>query len=92
LHTTSEHTVGVHPVSTVFFLLGYALALPAAFRMRDIVAQQHRLALAGHQAGLTLASVGWLLRGSVSIAVIHLAWAIGVRVWFALGARRPAPR
>ena len=72
----------MHPLSTILFLLGYALALPVAARMPQVVAQQHRLALTGHQVGVGIATVGWLVRGSIVIVVIHLAWLIGVRLWF----------
>lgn len=78
----------MHPVSTVLFLLGYGLALPIVARLTAAVAQQHRLAIIGHQVGMTIAAVGWLLRGRVVFALVHLAWMIGVRIWFA--ARAPA--
>jgi len=75
----------VHPVSTALFLIGYGLALPIALRMSAIVAQQHRLSFVGHQLGVGIALLGWALRGSVMIAVIHALWLVGVRVWFHLG-------
>ncbi|MGF1598290.1 MAG: hypothetical protein ACFCVK_15375 [Acidimicrobiales bacterium] len=77
----------VHPVSTALFLLGYGLALPIGLRMVPIVAQQHRLAFAGHQVGVVIVLVGWLLRGSVGIAVIHALWLVGARIWFSWAAR-----
>ena len=73
----------MHPLSTVLFILGYGLGLPIAFRMVAVVQGQHRLALAGHQVGMTVAALGWLVRGSVAVAIGHLAWMIGVRLWFA---------
>jgi hypothetical protein len=76
----------VHPASTVLFLIGYFLAIPIAFRMPRVVEQQHRLALTGHQVGVTLAMLGWLSRGAVTMAVIHVVWMIGVRVWFSANA------
>ena len=69
-------------MTTALFLLGYGLAIPIAMRMTSIVAQQHRVALAGHQIGVGLAFLAWLLRGSLVIAVIHLFWLVGVRFWF----------
>ncbi len=78
----------MHPLSTILFLLGYALALPVALRMPEVVAKQHRLAFTGHQLGVGVATLGWLIRGSFVIAVIHLAWLIGVRVWFSADAGR----
>lgn len=75
----------MHPLSTVLFLLGYSLAIPIGMRMVSIVATQQRLAVTGHQFGVVLALVGWLLRGSLVIALIHVAWLIGVRLWFQYG-------
>lgn len=72
----------MHPLTTILFLLGYALALPVAARMPQVVAQQHRLALTGHQVGVATATLGWLVRGSIVIVVIHVAWMVGVRLWF----------
>ena len=82
------HPQGVHPVSTALFLLGYGLAIPIGLRMTTIVARQHRIALTGHQLGVVIALLGWLLRGSIVIVAIHALWLIGVRVWFQLGAER----
>ena len=76
----------MHPVSTALFLVGYGLAIPIGLRMTTIVAHQQRLALTGHQVGVGLALLAWLLRGSITIAIIHVLWLVGVRVWFALGA------
>jgi len=75
----------VHPVSTALFILGYALALPIGSRMAAIVAQQHRLSFVGHQIGVAIATLGWLIRGNVVITVIHVVWLIGVRLWFHQG-------
>lgn len=72
----------MQPVSTLLFFVGYLLAVPIAFRMPSVVAKQHRIALTGHQLGVFLATAGWLSRGGVVIAAIHIAWMIGVRVWF----------
>lgn len=81
----------MHPVTTALFLLGYGLAIPIAMRMTSIVAQQHRLALAGHQIGVGVAFLGWLLRGSLMIAVIHVVWLAGVRFWFHLSRPQKQP-
>lgn len=74
----------MHPLSTALFLLGYGLALPIGARLATVVAGQNRLAMWGHQAGVLLAGVGWLLRGQVLMAVIHGAWLIGASIWFGL--------
>ena len=75
----------MHPASTAFLILGYALALPIGMRMASIVSQQHRLAFTGHQVGVGLALLGWVIRGSIMISLIHVVWLVGVRLWFQLG-------
>ncbi|MEM7273245.1 MAG: hypothetical protein AAF547_09220 [Actinomycetota bacterium] len=74
----------MHPVSTAFFLLGYGLSLPIATRLAAVVAGQHRLAMWGHQLGMVLAAVGWLLRGQVLVGVGHILWMTGAGIWFRL--------
>ena len=64
------------------FFVGYLLAVPIALRMTSVVARQHRMALTGHQAGVGIATIGWLTRGAFIVALIHVAWMIGVRLWF----------
>lgn len=72
----------MHPVSTALFLVGYGLAVPIAFRMSTVVARQHRLAVWGHQLGVLTATLGWIIRGGIAVAVIHLAWMALVATWF----------
>lgn len=72
----------MHPISTALFLVGYGLALPIATRLPTVVANQNRLAIYGHQLGLLIAAFGWVLRGGVVIAVLHLAWMAIASVWF----------
>jgi hypothetical protein len=81
----------VHPLSTALFLVGYALALPLARRLPSIVTQQQRLAFAGHQLGVLVALIGWLSRGGYTVALAHLAWLIGTRIWFGLSGRSRHP-
>ena len=76
----------VQPASTLLFFVGYLLALPIALRMSTVVDQQHRLAMTGHQIGVAIATIGWLTRGSVVIAIIHIVWMVGVRLWFSANA------
>lgn len=81
----------MHPLSTALFLLGYSLALPIGARLASVVADQKRLAMWGHQAGVLLATLGWLLRGQVLVAVIHGAWLAGAYAWFGFRTRRRTP-
>lgn len=69
-------------MSTALFILGYALALPIAAKMSAIVERQSRLALFGHQAGIMIATFGWLTRGSVLVAVGHVLWLLIAYAWF----------
>ena len=78
-------------MTTALFLLGYGLAIPIAMRMTKIVAQQHRLAFAGHQVGVGIALLAWVLRGSIMIAAIHVAWLGGVRLWFHVSRPKEQP-
>ncbi len=77
----------MHPLSTALFLLGYGLALPIAARLTTVVGRQQRLAMRGHQAGVLLATLGWVLRGQILVAGIHVLWLIGAYAWFEL--KRP---
>ena len=76
----------MHPVSTALFLLGYGLALPIGAKLPVIIRQQRRVALAGHQIGVIIALCGWVLRGSLAMAVFHFLWLIVARLWFRYGA------
>lgn len=82
----------MHPLSTALFLLGYALALPIASRLPTIVGRQQRLAILGHQFGVLLAAMGWLLRGQVMVAVLHGIWLAIVYGWFEIAAGRSRSR
>lgn len=78
----------MHPLSTVLFLAGYGLALPLAARLSAIIAARQRLAFAGHQVGVVVALIGWLARGSIVMALLHVVWAVAARIWFASSERR----
>ncbi len=82
------HTGGVAPVSVPLLLLGYALALPIGMKLNKVVAQQHRLALLGHQIGIVLAVAGWAVRGRPVMAFLHVLWLLGARAWFEMTGRR----
>lgn len=69
-------------MSTALFILGYALALPIAAKMTTIVERQNRLAILGHQIGIMLATLGWILRGAVFVAIAHGLWLAIAYAWF----------
>lgn len=78
----------MHPVSTALFIVGYALSLPIAFRMAAVATGQHRAAFAGHQIGVVVALLGWIITGRIMMAVLHGLWLVGARLWFSLGRNR----
>lgn len=85
----------MHPLSTALFLLGYALAIPVAMRMPTVVARQNRLGLFGHQAGMMVAGLGWLLRGQILVTVAHGIWLAIAYGWFQINSTprsRPSRR
>lgn len=79
----------MHPGSTALFLIGYGFSLPVLFRLRDVLGSGNRLALFGHQVGMLLAALGWMLRGQVGIALVHFTWLIVARVLSARSRVRP---
>jgi len=82
----------VHPLSTALFLLGYALAIPIAIKMSVVVERQNRLGLLGHQTGIMIATLGWVLRGAIFVAVGHVLWLALAYAWFThLGPGRRSP-
>lgn len=79
----------MHPISTALFILGYALALPIAAKMSTVVERQARLGLLGHQLGIMIALLGWLMRGSIFVAIAHGLWLAIAYAWFTyLGPQR----
>lgn len=76
---------GVHPLSTVLFALGYGMALPVLAQIRVVWHRQRRYAMVMHQAGFVLAALGWLLRGRVALAVLHLLGLVIIKIAWSLG-------
>lgn len=70
----------MHPASTALFLIGYGFSLPVLLRVVTVLRSGNRLALYGHQVGMFLAALGWLLRGQVGVAGLHLVWMIVLRL------------
>ena len=73
----------MNPVALALFLAGYGFALPVLTRWNRLPAKYKAHALTGHQFGIMLAAVGWLVRGRALIAGVHIAWLIVAR--FTLG-------
>ena len=38
----------------------------------------------GHQTGVLIAGLGWVLRGQVVVALLHAVWLIAAGFWFRL--------
>lgn len=81
----------MHPVSAALLLLGYAIALPIAFRIGRIISTQNRIGLLGHQFGVMVAAIGWAVRGSYPVAAAHIGWLVVARIAFALFGARSKP-
>ena len=75
----------MHPLATALLIVGYGLAIPITTRLPTVVARQQRLAMWGHQAGILVATLGWLLRGTILVAAAHGLWLAIAYVWFELG-------
>lgn len=82
----------MNPIATTLFLAGYGLALPIGSRLRAVVAEQHRLAMVGHQVGVLIATLGWVVRGRLLLAFVHLVWLTAAATWFAVSPRLPSRR
>ncbi len=72
----------MNPIGIALLLVGYALVVPIATKMRRVVESQNRLALSGHQLGIVLVCLGWAVGGRVQMIWIHLLWAVVAIIWF----------
>lgn len=78
----------MHPLSTAVILLGSAIAVPIAFKFATVAKNGNRLAFAGHQTGVLVALLGWLLSGRISIGVGHAVWFAAAQGWYSWTNRR----
>ncbi len=51
-------------------------------KIGTVVRKQNRLAMLGHQFGLLIAGLGWIVGGRPQLIWIHLLWAVAAIVWF----------
>ena len=79
----------MNPIATALLLVGYGLALPIGMRLQTVVADQHRLAMWGHQVGVLIAAFGWVVRGAVLMAALHVGWLLLAGAWFGFSPRMP---
>jgi hypothetical protein len=78
----------VNPIGIALLLVGYLLVVPVATKMRHVVENQNRLALSGHQFGILVVCLGWMVGGRVQLIWVHLLWAVVAVVWFNWSATR----
>ncbi len=78
----------MNPIGIVLLLVGYVLVVPIATRMNRVVKSQNRLALTGHQFGILVVCLGWMVGGRAPLIWIHLLWAVVAAVWFNWSATR----
>jgi hypothetical protein len=82
----------VQPVSVLLCLLGYPPFLLTLARWTDIVRSRARLAALGHQVSGFVVVLGWFVAGRAAIALVHAAWLLVARVWFARAGHRALSR
>ncbi len=78
----------MNPLVTALLVLGYGVAAPTGFRLVQIVKNQHRMAFVGHQVGVIIAALGWAVKLSPIVAIIHIVWLIGTRLAFKFYSKR----
>ena len=71
----------MNPGAVVLLLLGYGLAIPIGARITHLPIKRLRVAVVGFQIGAILAGLGWALRSSPWMAVLHIAGAVGARLY-----------
>ncbi|MFW2381771.1 MAG: hypothetical protein ACN4GZ_08450 [Acidimicrobiales bacterium] len=72
----------MNPIGIALLLVGYGLVIPVATKMNRVVRSQNRLALTGHQFGILIVCLGWMVGGRVPLVWIHLLWAVVAVIWF----------
>lgn len=58
--------------------------------MSKVVRTQNGMALVGHQAGVVIAGIGWIVSGRWFMALLHVVWIAGARTWFWQAGRNAA--
>jgi hypothetical protein len=71
-------------------ILGSGLAVPIALKMTTVVRTRNRLAFTGHQFGVAVAGLGWVIAGRSTLMWLHLLWLLVAAVWFNWAVRPPA--
>ncbi len=72
----------MNPIALVLLLIGYVLTVPIASRMKRVVESQNRLAMSGHQFGIGIICVGWVVGGRAPLIWLHILWAVAAIIWF----------
>lgn len=79
----------MNPVALLLLVVGYGLALPIATRFPTVVRTGNRMALVGHQVGVAVAAVGWVVGGRTPLLWLHVLWLLVAAIWF--NWRNPSP-
>ena len=83
----------MQPVPVLLCLLAYPPFLLTLARWTDIVRARARLSALAHQLAGFVIVLAWFLAGRPVFALIHAAWLVVARLWFAgASSRRPARR
>jgi hypothetical protein len=78
----------VQPVPVLLCLLAYPPFLLTLARWTDIVRSGARMAALGHQVSGFVVVLAWFLAGRPMFALVHAAWLVVARIWFATSTRR----
>jgi hypothetical protein len=79
----------VNPIALLLVILGYGLAFPIGTKMLTVVRTENRLAFTGHQAGVLIATLGWVIAGRGLLVWPHLLWLLIASIWFNWAVRPP---
>lgn len=79
-------------MSVLLCLLGYPPFLLTLGRWTDIVRARARMAATGHLVAGSVVTLGWFVAGRAAIALIHAAWLLVARLWFAWADRTDPAR
>lgn len=72
----------MNPIALLLIIVGYTLAVPIATKLPKVVRTGNKLALIGHQFGVAVAGLGWLVGRRPPLLWLHLLWLLVASIWF----------
>ncbi len=63
-------------------MLGYSLAIPIGSKLPEVIRTRNKLALTGHQVGVIIAGLGWLVGARTPLVWMHLIWLLVASIWY----------